>query len=108
MRTGEKGTRVARLAGLLAALAMAASAPVPAQAQAQAPRGACMVSDPTGTPLNLRESPGGPITGSLENGHIVWLVTTERDGRGRTWALVEERRGEPIGWVFREYISCRQ
>jgi hypothetical protein len=31
----------------------------------------CKVTDPTGTPLNVRASPGGKITGKLPNGTLV-------------------------------------
>ena len=31
----------------------------------------CNVADPTGTPLNVRSSPNGPIMGALHNGVTV-------------------------------------
>jgi hypothetical protein len=43
----------------------------------------CKVTDPTGTPLNVRDSPNGKITGTLAH-----------------------KTKKPIGWVFREFVSC--
>ena len=76
-------------------------------AQAQVPRGTCLVSDPTGTPLNVRSAPNGRITGNLYNGDYVVIVRTVRDDRGRPWALAGGTDGSVHGWIFREYISCR-
>ena len=28
------------------------------------------------------------------------------DARGKPWAFVETPDGDPIGWVYREFISC--
>jgi hypothetical protein len=75
--------------------------------QAQVPRGTCLVSDPTGTPLNVRAGPAGPIVGNLYNGDYVVMRRTSRDGAGRNWALVGGTDGSTHGWVFREFISCR-
>jgi ribosomal protein S28E/S33 len=66
----------------------------------------CRVTDPTGTPLNVRSAPNGLVTGQLRNGQIVRLAETARDERGRAWAFVHDRAGDPIGWVFREFVSC--
>ena len=78
-----------------------------ASAQAQTPRGACLISDPTGTPLNVRATPGGRIIGNLYNGDYVVMRATARDAGGRPWALVGGTDGSTHGWVFREFISCR-
>lgn len=91
------------LAAVCAAAALGASMP----AKAQVPRGACMIADPTGTPLNVRATPGGRIVGALYNGDFVVMQTTSRDGAGRVWALVGGTDGSTHGWVFREFISCR-
>lgn len=77
-----------------------------AQAQ-QVPRGTCLVSDPTGTPLNVRSGPGGSITGNLYNGDYVVIRRIVRDDRGRPWALVGGTDGSTHGWIFREFVSCR-
>ncbi|MCC2098566.1 MAG: SH3 domain-containing protein [Hyphomicrobiales bacterium] len=93
------------LAAISGAVAMMAASILPAQAQI--PRGTCMVSDPTGTPLNVRRFPNGPIVGRVRNGQIVIVRGISRDDRGRPWALLFSSDGASIGYVFREYISCR-
>lgn len=75
-------------------------------ANAQVPPGTCMIADPTGTPLNLRDGPNGPILGKLYNGDFVVMHRTTRDARGRSWAYISARNMD--GWVFREYIACRR
>jgi hypothetical protein len=70
----------------LAAAALAASL-APAHAEQ------CRVSDPTGTPLNVRETPGGRIVGTLRNGSFVNMRDT-----------VDDRRD---AYVVREYITCK-
>jgi hypothetical protein len=64
----------------------------------------CMVTDPTGTPLNIRRF-DGRIIGALHNGEIVKVLRTGEDPKGKPWAYVAyETNGE--GWVYREFISC--
>ena len=64
----------------------------------------CMVTDPTGTPLNVRRF-DGKIIGALHNGEIVKVLRTGADRQGKAWAYVAyETNGE--GWVYREFISC--
>jgi hypothetical protein len=67
----------------------------------------CMVSDPTGTPLNIRESPGGEVIGRLRNGTFVTMVDTVDDRRGRRWAIVRAPGYSGTVSVFREFVSCR-
>ena len=66
----------------------------------------CMVTDPTGTPLNVRAEPNGAIVGALHNGVLVRQLQTETDSRGNAWSLVEPQAGGKTGWVFREFVSC--
>ena len=74
-------------------------------AEAQSRR--CRVMDPTGTPLNIRATPGGEVVGQLPNGMLVNRAETTRDVRGRTWVFLHDRiNGDPIGWVYREFVSC--
>lgn len=74
-------------------------------AEAQSRR--CRVMDPTGTPLNIRATPGGEVVGQLPNGMLVNRAETTRDARGRTWIFLHDRtNGDPIGWVYREFVSC--
>jgi hypothetical protein len=64
----------------------------------------CMVTDPTGTPLNVRRF-DGKVIGALHNGEIVRVLRAGADRQGRPWAYVAyETNGE--GWVYREFISC--
>jgi hypothetical protein len=69
--------------------------------------GRCMVSDPTGTSLNVRATPQGSITGTIGNGVFVRIADTGDDYKGQPWAyIVGWEGGERIGWVFREFVSC--
>ncbi|QCK88330.1 SH3 domain-containing protein [Phreatobacter aquaticus] len=91
-----------RRLALLTAVALAASA---AGAEAQSAR--CRVMDPTGTPLNIRDSPNGAVLGQVRNGTLVERVRIASDDRGRPWAYIIDRNsGEPLGWVIREFIAC--
>lgn len=87
----------------LLALAVLVAVSVPALAQGRV----CRVNDPTGTPLNVRSSPGGEILGTIGNGREVELVETRTDGRGREWSLVRQPgAGAAMGWVFRVFVAC--
>jgi tetratricopeptide (TPR) repeat protein len=69
----------------------------------------CQVTDPTGTPLNVRAAPNGHIIGTLGNGDLVRLIRTERDGGGRAWSLIERLNdSQASGWVFRQYLVCQR
>ena len=65
---------------------------------------ACVVRDPTGTPLNVRQSPGGTVKFALPNGTRVSVQRIERDSRGRDWALITGDAGQ--GWAIRTHIGC--
>ncbi|PMB22667.1 SH3 domain-containing protein [Fischerella thermalis] len=67
----------------------------------------CKVTDPTGTPLNVRKSPNGQIIGTIENYTEVDIYEIVRDEKNRPWAKVGFE-GRVWGWVFREFISCYQ
>jgi hypothetical protein len=63
-----------------------------------------MVTDPTGTPLNVRRF-DGKVIGALHNGEIVKILRVGADTNGKPWVYVAyETNGE--GWVYREFISC--
>ena len=69
----------------------------------------CKVTDPTGTPLNVRTSPNGKIKGTLKNRQEVYIESIEYDAKGRPWARVGGYilgDYKVLGWVFREFISC--
>lgn len=69
----------------------------------------CQVTDPTGTPLNIRSSPNGKIVRTLRNGTEVYIHEMTSDRKGRAWALVGSYQSgsyKTWGWVFREFLSC--
>ena len=67
----------------------------------------CTVTDPTGTPLNVRESPNGKIVGTLADGALVAIVESKDAANGKPWVkIVDAKTKQPIGWVFREFVSC--
>ncbi len=69
----------------------------------------CQVTDPTGTPLNVRNKPNGRIINTLSNGDEVYIIKTINDGENRSWAKVsgyDKGEHRALGWVFREFISC--
>jgi hypothetical protein len=69
----------------------------------------CKVTDPTGTPLNVRASPNGRILRKIKNNTVVYVEQYSTDSKGRPWAQISlpTSNGRKIlGWVFREFISC--
>lgn len=68
----------------------------------------CRVKDPTGTPLNTRDSPNGTINGSLRNGEAIRVVKVETHG-GKAWALAwRDPSDNPVGWVYDAYMICEE
>jgi hypothetical protein len=67
----------------------------------------CMVTDPTGTPLNVRESPNGAMKGTLINGKQVQPLRFASAANGKPWAYVSDAMGREIGWVFFPYLTCK-
>jgi hypothetical protein len=83
------------------------SAPMPtASLLAQEQDEHCLVSDPTGTPLNIRDVPNGRILSALENRTQVNIEDLRSDVRGRSWAKISDSSHKILGWVFREFITC--
>lgn len=74
----------------------------PTQVQlAQRPVGYCTVSDPTGTPLNVRQSPGGRVIGTLKNGTIVGIGLSD-GSEGTEWTRIVQ----PVkGYVWSPYLA---
>ncbi|MBW4551712.1 MAG: SH3 domain-containing protein [Aphanocapsa sp. GSE-SYN-MK-11-07L] len=69
----------------------------------------CKVTDPTGTPLNVRSSPNGEIVNALRNGREVYIHEVARDSQGRAWVKIGgyyDSRYRTWGWVIREFLSC--
>ncbi len=92
-----RGAAVVLLRWMLSGLVLMGLAPTLA-----APAERCMVTDPTGTPLNVRRY-DGKIIGALHNGEIVRILRVGADRSGKPWAYVAyETNGE--GWVYREFI----
>jgi TPR repeat protein len=66
----------------------------------------CVVADPSGTPLNVRSSPNGNLTGlRLKNGTSITVISTARDPQGRSWARISMGQ-KAVGFVFQPYIRC--
>ena len=81
----------------------------PPAARAPAPRPStlrCIVADPSGTPLNIRDKPNGEIIGSLPNGFPVEVARSAVQ-RDTNWVeIANAGAGPPTGWVYRPYIDC--
>jgi hypothetical protein len=66
----------------------------------------CTVADPTGTPLNVRTSPNGPVVNRFRNGTSV--IIHDRQGQwafaeGYDWASNDNMIGE--GWIYFPYVT---
>ena len=68
----------------------------------------CTVTDPTGTPLNVRAEPGGEIVGSWTNGIVVRQFERKMH-KGKPWVAVERTAEDnTVGWVFDPYLKCEE
>lgn len=72
----------------------------------------CTVNDQTGSPLNVRSSPGGKkIVGKLKNGTIVYVENYSGDAKDQSWAEVRLKRSsktKPLGWVLQDFLVCEE
>ncbi|WP_375492541.1 SH3 domain-containing protein [uncultured Nostoc sp.] len=71
----------------------------------------CQVTDPTGTPLNVRNQPNDRVINTLKNGRQVDILEISYDSQNRAWAKVGgyyNGKYRVWGWVIREFISCYQ
>jgi hypothetical protein len=96
MRTKKIATSLLILAAVTVAL--------PAKAEK-----VCKVTDPTGTPLNVRDQPNGQVINSLRNGREVFIEEVTYDDQDRPWVKVGGYYNGTYrvwGWVFREFVSC--
>jgi hypothetical protein len=67
---------------------------------------ACTVTDPTGTPLNVRGDPGGEIWGSVGNGTKLRAMAVAQHN-GKDWAYVSQgSEDKVVGWVYVPYLAC--
>ncbi len=100
--TNSIGFRAGRAAALAAGLACALWSGSAAAADDR-----CRVTDPTGTPLNIRTAPQGKVISTIQNGVLVKVLDTAYDGKGNPWVRIGSHpQGKPIGWVYREFVSC--
>lgn len=68
----------------------------------------CVVKDPTGTPLNVRDGPNGVILGTWDNGVRV-RPYDQKVHNGRVWYAVERLAEDNArGWVFDPYLACEE
>lgn len=68
----------------------------------------CTVADPTGTPLNIRETPNGTILGTWDNGVRV-RPYEQVSHNGKLWYAVERFADDnAVGWVFDAYLGCEE
>ncbi|MCW5312973.1 SH3 domain-containing protein [Nostoc sp. KVJ3] len=71
----------------------------------------CQVTDPTGTPLNVRDQPNGQVINTLKNGRQVDIIEISYDSQNRAWARIGgsyKGKYRVWGYVIREFISCYQ
>jgi hypothetical protein len=70
----------------------------------------CLVNSPDGE-LNVRENTkGGPgrVIGVVKNGNEVHVLDIFRF-EVNVWARVAHKKtGQPVGWMYRDYLDCRQ
>jgi Bacterial SH3 domain len=67
----------------------------------------CVIADPTSTPLNLRTSPNGKVIGTVPNGDRAKVLDQATDRSGEKWVYISDGSGQPLGWVFRRYLVCK-
>ena len=95
--------------GALACGTQADAAP-PLKFQTQRGMERCIVSDSTGSPLNVRTSPNGKrVVTKLKNGTDVFIEDYSSDAQDREWVKVRltgKRVNKGLGWVLREFLVC--
>ena len=100
-----KGIYMKNLASILAISALVMTT---GMSSAHAER-VCKVTDPTNTPLNIRDQPNGKIINKLRNEREVYITETSYDDKDRPWVYLEGYyKGEyrQWGWAIREFVSC--
>ncbi len=86
---------------VVATVLMSTLACVDIATESEAQQVTCIVADPTGTPLNIRDAPDSPkLVGTLQNGTAITVERFE-DYRGRWWAQIKN-----LGWVYKNYLNC--
>jgi len=66
----------------------------------------CLVTNPSGRPINARATPNGAIRNTINNGEHIRLLQSCSDSNGRPWAYVTNAAGQEMGWVFLDNVTC--
>jgi hypothetical protein len=66
----------------------------------------CVVADPTGTPLNVRNQPKGTILFTLRNGTSVVWRSLSKDQKWVKIFPLTGRHYDKEGWVFTDFLDC--
>lgn len=69
----------------------------------------CVIFDPSGTPLNVRNEPNGPILRTVPNGMQVDIIkeVAVQKNTIELWSFIADSlNGAQLGWVFSPYIRC--
>ena len=66
----------------------------------------CAVNNPSGKPMNVRETPNGAKKDIINNRAHVRPLRFASAADGKQWAYVSDVTGREIGWVFFPYLTC--
>ena len=66
----------------------------------------CVVTNPSGRPMNVRETPNGEIKDIVSNGRHIKSLRLASAADGKPWAYVADDSGRAIGWMFFPYLNC--
>jgi len=66
----------------------------------------CVVVDPTGTPLNVRDQPNGKILFTLRNGTSAVWRSMSKDQKWVKIFPLTGRHYDKEGWVFTDFLDC--
>jgi hypothetical protein len=66
----------------------------------------CVVNNPSGKPMNVRETPNGAKKDIISNRARVRPLRFASAADGKRWAYVSDVTGREIGWVFYPFLSC--
>ena len=66
----------------------------------------CVVTNPSGRPMNVRETPNGVIKSIVRNGAHIKSLRLASAANDKPWAYVADQSGREIGWVFFPYLTC--
>ena len=65
--------------------------------------------DPTGTLLNVRREPNGPVIGAFRDGERVRRYGESIEKNGRVWVQVARAPWDnALGYVFDAYLKCEE